>query len=129
MKKIKLPDKPEKQILQEILYYLHLVKKIPFFWRNNTGATLSQYKGKARFLRFGVSGASDIIGILSDGRFLAIEVKTRTGRLSEKQQEFLDRINGAGGLGFVARSVQDVISKLVEEGYSEQNKRVKEQTE
>lgn len=54
-------------------------------------------------------GVSDILGILPDGRFLAIEVKTRTGRVSEYQASFLYEITKNGGVAFVARSVEDVI--------------------
>ena len=46
------------------------------------------------------------------GRMVGIEIKTETGRVSEYQQAFIDRINEAGGLAFVARSVDDVIEAL-----------------
>jgi len=57
-------------------------------------------------------GISDIIGVLKDGRFLAIEIKTQQGRLSEEQREFLDSVSRSGGLAFVARSLDDVASAL-----------------
>jgi penicillin-binding protein-related factor A (putative recombinase) len=56
-------------------------------------------------------GVSDIIGIFN-GRFLAIEVKTKRGKLSEQQQAFIDKVNIEGGIAFVARSVSDVINHL-----------------
>lgn len=56
-------------------------------------------------------GMSDIIGIWKKS-FLAIEVKTDKGVLSKEQQEFLDCVNACGGIGFVARSLDEVISKL-----------------
>ena len=56
------------------------------------------------------NGTADILGVSGDGsgRFIAIEVKTPRGRLSENQKSFLDDINKCGGIGFVARSVDDV---------------------
>ena len=45
-------------------------------------------------------------------RFLAIEVKTKTGKVSLDQAKFLKLVNESGGLGFVARSVDDVIDTL-----------------
>ena len=54
----------------------------------------------------------DIVGVTPAGMFLGIEVKTKTGKVSAEQRAFLDRINGNNGIGFVARSVQDVIDKL-----------------
>ena len=61
-------------------------------------------------------GVSDILGVLPDGRFLAIEVKTRRGRLTQRQKGFLAAVNQKGGLGFVARSLDDVVELL--EGYA-----------
>lgn len=57
---------------------------------------------------FRIPGASDFIGMLPSGRFLAIELKSETGRVSDKQKEFLNEVNQRGGVGFVARSVEDV---------------------
>jgi len=57
-------------------------------------------------------GLPDITGVLKDGRGFWIEVKTDKGRLSPHQERFIQNINDAGGLAFVARSVDDVIEKL-----------------
>ena len=57
-------------------------------------------------------GVPDIVGILADGRFLGIEVKTARGKLSPHQERFIANINDSGGLGFVARDVETVIEKL-----------------
>jgi hypothetical protein len=52
---------------------------------------------------------SDIIGCrLKTGRFLAIEVKRPGGKPTPEQQQFIDTINHAGGLAFVARSIEEV---------------------
>lgn len=59
----------------------------------------------------GEKGISDIIGCFK-GRFLAIEIKTENGKVSEYQQRFIDNVNEAGGLAFVARSIEDVIEHL-----------------
>ena len=59
----------------------------------------------------GMKGISDIIGIYQ-GKFLAIEVKTLRGRLSDHQLRFIDNIKKEGGIAFVARSVDDVIDNL-----------------
>ena len=59
----------------------------------------------------GQKGIADILGCWK-GRLIAIEVKTPRGKLSEKQEQFLMEVNAAGGLGFVARSVEDVMREL-----------------
>ena len=59
----------------------------------------------------GQPGVPDIIGIFR-GRFLGIEVKSKAGRLTTAQKIFIDEINMAGGIAFVARSIDDVAEKL-----------------
>ena len=73
-------------------------------WAIKTGAT----KIQQRFIRFGVKGMADIVGILPPaGQFFCIEVKTGTGRLSSEQEYFLEAVGRAGGIALVARSVDD----------------------
>jgi hypothetical protein len=42
------------------------------------------------------------------GRFLAIEVKRPGGKPTPEQLQFIDTINQAGGLAFVAHSIEEV---------------------
>ena len=56
-------------------------------------------------------GVPDLI-CCQNGRMIGIEVKTLHGRVSPEQEEFIRRINEAGGLAFVARSLDDVIGTL-----------------
>lgn len=82
-------------------------------WNNPTGAV----KVGDRYIHFGRVGSADIIGILHDGRFLAIEVKTATGRQSEEQKNFEKMIKNFNGIYILARSVGDVEKRLQEYGY------------
>jgi hypothetical protein len=76
-------------------------------FRNNAGQM------GPRHTRFGLSnkrfqtGSSDFIGWVQ-GRFLAIEVKAG-GEPTEAQEKFLNQVNEDGGIGIVARSVEDVL--------------------
>ena len=54
---------------------------------------------------------SDLLVCL-DGKFVAIEVKRPNGRLSDGQEKFLHNVKAAGGIAFVARSVEDVVREL-----------------
>lgn len=56
-------------------------------------------------------GTADILGIYK-GKFLAIEVKSEKGRPSIHQKIFLEQVNKEGGLGFIARSIDDVEREL-----------------
>lgn len=86
----------EKEITREIRAYLKI--RGVFHWKvfQTLGSTV---------------GCSDILGIYK-GKFLGIEVKTKSGKLSERQALFIEQINMEGGLAFVARSVDDVIQEL-----------------
>lgn len=43
---------------------------------------------------------------------IAIELKGPKGVVTPAQQLFIDRVNAAGGLAFVAKSIDDVINNL-----------------
>lgn len=92
----------EKDILAEIKTYLSA--RGIFFFRCNTG--------RRGGVSFGIKGAPDIIGILPDGRFLAIEVKGPGGKASIEQLQFLGEIAKNGGMAFVAFSIDDVARHL-----------------
>lgn len=69
---------------------------------------------EARMIHAGLTkGGSDIIGIAPDGRFLAVEVKTTTGRIRPEQQRFIDAVIAAGGVAGIARSAEDAL-KLIQ---------------
>jgi len=57
--------------------------------------------------KFSKAGVPDIIACLH-GKFLGIEVKREDGKLSELQKINLEQIRDAGGIGIVARSVEDI---------------------
>ena len=104
----------EAEILKAIMQLLKNHPRIAAVWRQNSGTFAMQYGDKTRYVRANSArGMADIMGILKDrGRALAIEVKTRRGKVQPHQQGFLDSVNNAGGLAFVARSVDDVINAL-----------------
>ena len=60
-------------------------------------------------------GSSDLIGYRVVDRvaqFVALEVKSATGRPTTQQVQFLDHINAVGGLAGIARSVDDAAAIL-----------------
>ena len=56
-------------------------------------------------------GISDFLVCL-DGRFVAIEVKRPGLQMTEKQEQFQHEVRAAGGIAFVAYSVDDVVREL-----------------
>jgi hypothetical protein len=56
---------------------------------------------------YGVAGIPDIVACLR-GRFVAFEVKTENGRLTELQRLTLARIRAAGGVAEKVTSLDEV---------------------
>jgi hypothetical protein len=113
------PEKPsgepsEAQILRAILALLRHHPKVASHWRQNSGTFAERNRdGSTRYIRANTArGMSDIMGVLKDGRTLAIEVKSRTGRMRPGQEEFLQTIRQAGGVAGVCRSVDDAVRLL-----------------
>lgn len=118
---------PETRLQHEIMLALSEAGCTVF--RNNTGQA---WLGKpihqagdqvtlqgAHKIPFGLCvGSADLIGIAPDGRFLAVEVKVpesgsrRAGRVSPEQRDFLAAVNAAGGIGGIARSVEDALALI-----------------
>ncbi|HEY8272144.1 MAG TPA: VRR-NUC domain-containing protein [Pseudobdellovibrionaceae bacterium] len=59
-----------------------------------------------------VAGVSDVLGIAPGGRFIAIEVKSEKGRLTDEQRKFIRMVQDNGGIAFVARSARGVALEL-----------------
>ena len=107
----------EAAIQQDIRLSLGKCPAVRMF-RNNSGAYKDPRSG--RVIRYGLTtGSADLIGwqtvtITPDmvgqrfARFLSVEVKTPTGRLSPEQSTWRQAVLKAGGIAVVARSVDDI---------------------
>lgn len=107
----------EASILKAIMQLLKVHPKVARVWRQNSMAAEFQDRhGRVRYVRANTAkGMSDIMGILKgSGKTIALEVKSRTGKVASHQEQFLASIREGGGLAAVVRSVDDVI-KLLEE--------------
>lgn len=93
----------EKETQKAAIEYL-TIKNI-FHWRNNSGATKTIGGG---FMRFGAVGSPDIFAI-RDGKIYGLEIKDVKGRLSEGQKIFQEKMNAAGGIYVIVRSIDDVL--------------------
>lgn len=74
-------------------------------WRNNCG-----FDGE-RKVRYGVGnpGGADLIGVYN-GRFVAVEIKTPTGKQTEEQRTFQRLVESKGGVYVVLRSVDEALA-------------------
>lgn len=105
----------EQQIQQQIR--LALGRGDVRLWRNNTGAMRDE---QGRLVRFGLAkGSADLIGLRTIevgsarvAQFVALEVKTSTGRTTEEQRHFLALVERMGGIAAVVRSVEEAEQAL-----------------
>lgn len=120
---------PEGKIKDSIAYYLSLLRRRGAldFWYNHTGGaydanwehfdrkTNQMVKGgfRRRNSAYDRNGVSDIVGILKGGRALFIEVKSKTGQLTDNQKAFRESCERFGALFILARSVSDVQAALI----------------
>ena len=81
---------------------LRLLKKTPgcFCWKEHGGM-------------YGTAGIPDIIACIN-GRFVAFEVKTPTGKLTRLQEITIERIRAAGGWAYKVTSAAEVAGILEE---------------
>jgi len=68
-------------------------------------------KGRMKMYHRSSTGVADILGIYK-GKPLAIEVKRKQTKTTDKQDAFLDRFKEEGGIAFVARSLEDLALNL-----------------
>jgi hypothetical protein len=78
-------------------------------FRNHCG----RVQGKdGQWHTFGLmKGSADLIGWCR-GRFLSVEVKTATGRVSPEQENWMNQVNKHGGIAFIARSAEQAVREL-----------------
>lgn len=84
--------------------YLSL-KKV-FFYRNNSGAYVTASGG---FVRYGTPGSPDVVCV-KDGKYIGLEMKMGSGRQSPNQKDFQKRLEAAGGIYHIIRSLDDIIA-------------------
>ena len=99
----------EAQIERAILFALSSRPDIRLF-KNEVGRAIDPRTGA--YVQFGLCvGSSDLIGIVAPrGRFLALEVKSETGKPTPQQLAFIAMINAMGGVGRIVRSVAEALA-------------------
>lgn len=112
-----MPKGPEALVQKAITDWL--TAKGIFHLRMNSGAVVSQYKGKTRMIRYGTEGCADILAFVpafieQDGvktiisMPIWIEVKAKKGVQSESQKAWEAKVESEGQIYILARSIEDV---------------------
>ena len=111
----------ETKIQQEIRLALGQRSDLRLF-RNETGKLPDPRTG--RWVQFGLAkGSSDLIGFKTVkitpemigqevAQFVSIEIKTERGKLTDVQQNWLQKVKSSGGIVGVARTVKDALQIL-----------------
>lgn len=75
------------------------------------------YTKDGRYFNTGVpAGFSDLFGVRkSDGKAVFIEVKTPTGKPTERQINFINQMKKNGAIAGICRSTKDAINLMMEE--------------
>lgn len=115
------PEKPrrkrtdrthEKEVSVAVRKALAAHPRVAWSTRINRGVASYGQHGERKVPFNYMPGMSDRIGQLTDGRFLAVEVKAPGEDPTPAQRAFIDRVNAAGGVAFVARGAEDVLNHL-----------------
>ena len=112
---------PEAQTQAAIMDYLAARRVLAF--RMNSGAVVSEYKGRTRMIRYGTKGMADVLAFPEKKLVIGgwtttvimpvwIEVKAAKGRTTPEQDAFAEMVIAQGHHYIVARSIEDVESHL-----------------
>ena len=108
----------ETKLQQEIRLALGTIPSLRLF-RNQVGQLPDPRTG--RYVQFGLAkGSSDLVGFKTIkitpemigqevAQFVSIEIKTERGKLTEVQENWLQKVHDSGGIVGVARSIQDAL--------------------
>jgi hypothetical protein len=108
----------ETKLQQEIRLALGTIPSLRLF-RNQVGQLPDPRTG--RYVQFGLAkGSSDLVGFKTIkitpeminqevAVFVSIEIKTERGKLTEVQENWLQKVKSSGGIVGVARSIQDAL--------------------
>lgn len=107
----RLLKESESLIQKSILEWLNYHSDVYAFRVNVQGVPL--HNGTGRFRPSPNRGIADILASVK-GTFLAIEVKSKTGKQSAYQRTFQDYVEKSGGHYIIARNLVTVINKVEE---------------
>jgi len=99
--------KAHEKLLKQCL--LELTTHGCMVWKNSTGALKSD---TGHFQRYGLKGSADIIGLMPDGQFLAIEIKTGKAVQNKAQKSFQKAIELHNGIYKIIRTYEELMQWL-----------------
>jgi len=102
--------KAENSLTIACINYMRL--KGVYCWRqNNVGMVNDKQNGKTRYIS-AHKGTPDILGILPNGRFIGVEVKSIKGKQSEYQESFERNCKVNYGVYLLVRDIDEAIAMI-----------------
>lgn len=92
----------QKEIMLELSKY-----GVPI--RQQSGNFLTEYGGR---VQVGITGISDILFCKNNGKIAWLEVKTKKGKPSDEQKNFIEVMQSMGFCAGIVRSVEDAINLI-----------------
>lgn len=107
-------QRPEEELQKVVAEYLDYSLVPPARWLHipNQRGTRAQFENELLKAMGVKAGAADVLVFTPGGRFIWIELKSETGRLSAEQQDWRDWAQTIGAPWFLCRSLADVIEAL-----------------
>lgn len=107
-------DQKESAIQRSIIEYLRM--RGHTVWRSYVGPVIQNKNGKRFYSKNEMAGYPDITGFSAKrkNQMFCIEVKTKTGRLSDEQKKWFKLLKRHGVVVFVATSIEDVVEAFRE---------------
>lgn len=96
----------ERDVMKEIILALRADELVAFVWREQSGV----FEDGGHIIRVGFVGKPDLIGMLVDGRFFAIEVKRPGGKATAEQTLVLNTIRQKNGIAGIAQSAEEALA-------------------
>lgn len=78
------------------------------YWRVPNGPVMHSIGTKQIRKKSPIKGFPDIAGVMPNGKFFAIELKTDKGRLSPEQTEWITKLNMSGAMAIVLRTKDEI---------------------
>ncbi len=116
----KSQDASEKEIENSIFEWLERQEGVLAFKVNTQGVYDVNRKTFRKTGKNVIKGTSDIvlsINVMGIPVYASLEVKSRTGRQSDDQKLFEQRLKAVGSFYFVVRSIEDAQKALIEVKY------------
>jgi len=102
----------ESDIQLAVCEYLEL--KGYFFWRNNNIPVYDPTGNRFRAMpRYSLRGLPDIFVLIDGGYLVGLEIKTKTGKMSDYQKDIQKKFREVGAEYHIIKDVRDLVDLFV----------------